>query len=60
MKKQNARFTRTKGAETIVSATLYPKELFAFLQVREYVKQMTGIDSNAETLRFLIRDWTPR
>lgn len=44
--------------ERTVTTRLNAAELRALRRARQFVKQMCGIDSAAETLRFLIRDWS--
>ena len=43
-----------------VGAILNRTERSMLRRVRRYVKAMSGYDSDAEALRFLIRDWSPR
>lgn len=41
-----------------VTTTLNSKERAALRRVRRFVKAMCGIDSAAEALRFLVRNWS--
>lgn len=41
-----------------VQVCLSHAESVKLAQVRRFVKQMSGCDSKAETVRFLIRNWS--
>ena len=42
------------------TTTLNTAELRLFVKARQYVRSMCGKVSDAEVLRYMIRDWVPR
>lgn len=43
-----------------VSTILDAAERAALRRVRRYVKMLSGADSDAQALRFLVRNWKPK
>lgn len=43
-----------------VTTTLNAAERSALRRVRRYVKALSGIDTDAEALRLLVRNWEPK
>jgi hypothetical protein len=52
--------SKRRKTETVKTTRLDAEELRLFVKVRRYVRGMSGPVSDAEVLRFLIRDWEPK
>ena len=48
----------SKAKRMVARASLSREESVKLAQVRRFVRQMSGYDTNAEALRFLIRNWS--